>query len=111
MNIFVADASNNLKCKSIYGRVVLINPKLESTEGLEKLREGCMSVPDFTGDVTRAVCVEISGVNQDGQAVTLQACDFEARVFQHEIDHLSGKVFLDRVASSREVHTRKNYRK
>jgi peptide deformylase len=110
LNIFVADASKNLKCESKHGRIVVANPILQLGGEKEKLREGCMSVPDFTGDVVRSKSLILSGIDETGDQISLEASGFEARVFQHEVDHLSGKVFLDRVQSSREVHARRTYR-
>ncbi len=110
LNIFVADASKNDRATSQFGFIVLINATFVEKSGAIIKREGCMSVPDQTGNVSRAQNVTISGLDIYGNAVTLSATDFEARVFQHEIDHLSGKVFLDRVTSARDVFTRKTYR-
>ncbi len=110
LNIFVADASKNPKCESKFGRIVVINPELELIGEYEKKREGCMSVPNFTGDVSRSTEVLLRGVDENGNEIICQAEGFEARVFQHEVDHLNGKVFIDRVESSREVHARKIYK-
>lgn len=109
LNIFVADASKNARTISEHGRIVVINGEIVAREDLETKREGCMSVPDLTGNVSRARHVTIAGKDQDGKDIELRARDFEARVFQHEIDHLSGKVFLDRVTSTRDVFARKIY--
>lgn len=110
LNIFVADASKNDRAESQFGFIVLINPVYVEKSGTLTKREGCMSVPDQTGNVARAERVTISGLDIYGNPVTLSANDFEARVFQHEIDHLAGKIFLDRVTSARDVFTRKTYR-
>ena len=69
-----------------------------------------MSVPDFTGDVKRATRLVVTGVLPGtGEAITIETDAFEARALQHEIDHLDGFVFLDRVASASAVHRRKVY--
>lgn len=112
MNMFVADASKNDRAQSSYGFVVVINPKVEafSVDDRDVKREGCMSIPDLTGNVSRAKHIQLSGMNEKGESIILTAHDFEARVFQHEYDHLQGKVFLDRVKSSRDLFARKVYR-
>jgi peptide deformylase len=81
------------------GHLVLINPVITGTEGEKVGREGCLSIPDFTANVRRAICVEIEYSRPDGTRRSLTARDFEAVVIQHEIDHLNGILFLDRVAN------------
>jgi peptide deformylase len=109
LNIFVADASKNTHEVSRYGFVVVLNPVVISTSGRVTRREGCMSVPDLTGNVGRAQSAVIGGLDVNGEYQTWEVSDFEARVFLHEIDHLMGKVFLDRVKSARDVFARKKY--
>ncbi len=111
LNIFVADASKNSSAHSKYDHVVVINARIVSKSDMEIMREGCMSVPDLTGNVSRAKNIVIEGLNESGEFQQFELSDFEARVFQHEIDHLNGKVFLDRVKSARDVFSRKSYRK
>ncbi len=110
LNVFVADASKNDRCDSKYGRVVLINPKLVESSGEQMAREGCMSIPELTGNVSRAKSALVEGFDADGKLIQYDVSDFEARVFLHEIDHLNGKVFLDRVKSSSDVFARKTFR-
>ena len=81
------------------GHLVLINPVIIKTEGEKVGREGCLSIPDFTANVRRAVCVDVEYSQRDGTRQTLTAQNFEAVVIQHEIDHLNGLLFLDRVAN------------
>ena len=82
-----------------HGLVVLFDPELVHAEGSEVAREGCMSVPDFTADVRRALTVVVRGADLDGRERVLEASGFEARALQHELDHLDGTIILDRVAS------------
>jgi len=90
--------------------LLLVNPRLISTSGSEVAREGCLSVPEFTADVRRASECVVEGLTRDGEPRTIAASGFEARALQHEIDHLDGLLFLDRVESlSRDVFRRKNY--
>jgi len=73
-------------------------------------REGCLSVPDLTGDVARATEVVVRGLGLDGEALEVEANAFEARALLHELDHLDGLLFLDRVVSAHSVFPRKVYR-
>lgn len=108
--VFSLDVSGHPKTRICHGRFVLVNPVVVSASRNEKAREGCMSVPDFTGDVKRATRLVVTGVVPgSGAEVTIQTDAFEARALQHEIDHLDGLLFLDRVTSASGVHRRKVY--
>jgi len=77
---------------------VLINPKIiEHVEDTEDGWEGCLSVPDLRGLVPRWTFVKVTGLDRHGKEVQFEAKGFHARVVQHEIDHLNGQVFLDRL--------------
>jgi peptide deformylase len=81
-------------------RTVLINPKITpATKNTEEDWEGCLSLPDLRGRVPRYTEVRIEAYDRSGKKLNYQARDFEARVVQHECDHLIGKVFLDRMRS------------
>lgn len=73
-------------------------------------REGCMSVPDLTGDVERPGSLTVTGLDLEGREVTMHFDAFEARAVAHEIDHLRGLLFLDRVAGPHAVFPRRVYR-
>ncbi len=107
---FVADVTGHKKAQSCHGLIVLFDPEILSTDGLVLAREGCMSVPDLTGDVPRASEIVVRGRTGDGELTTIEADAFEARALQHEIDHLDGTLFLDRVQSHRSVFQRRSYR-
>ena len=77
--------------------IVLVNPRIVSREGKEKAEEGCLSVPGFRGEVERALKVTVQAKNLKGEEITLTAEGLFARALQHEIDHLQGKLFLDRL--------------
>lgn len=81
------------------GRIVLINPQIVSRSGERVGREGCLSLPDFTANVRRASEVTVVFQDETGAERTLQAREFEAVAIQHEVDHLDGILFLDRVAN------------
>ena len=108
--VFVADVSGHRKARSQHGLIALVNPILVASADPALAREGCMSVPDLTGDVPRATQVTVVGLDRDGREVTIDADAFEARALLHELDHLDGFVFLDRVASHAAVFRRKIYR-
>lgn len=81
------------------GFFALVNPRIVAREGQRLGREGCMSLPDFTADVRRAQSVTVRFQDLQGQEHTLLCDDFEAVAIQHEIDHLDGILFLDRVSN------------
>ncbi len=108
--VFSLDVSQHPKARTCHGRFVLVNPTIESSSRNEKAREGCMSVPDFTGDVKRATRIVVRGLlPKTGEETTIETDAFEARALQHEIDHLHGLVFLDRVAGAHGIYPRKVY--
>jgi peptide deformylase len=107
---FVVDVTGHRKAVSCHGTFVLFDPVIVSAEAPQPAREGCMSVPDLTGDVARATRVTVTGMDVDGGQRTLSVDAFEARAVLHEIDHLDGLVFLDRVVGPHAVFARKTYR-
>ncbi len=111
MRIFALDVTGHPKARSCAGLVVLCNPVVVAAGAPTKGREGCMSVPDFTGDVGRPVTLTVRGwVPGTTPALRVVESDaFEARAFGHELDHLDGLLFLDRVAGADAVHPRKRY--
>lgn len=78
------------------GLVELINPEIIKFEGQETDTEGCLSIPDTVGDVTRAATVEVKFQDRRGREHMIQASGLYARALQHEIDHLDGIMFIDR---------------
>jgi len=107
---FVMDVTGHKKARSCHGLVVLFDPIVEQEESPATAREGCMSVPELTGDVTRATRLLVRGTSPEGDDRVLEVDAFEARAVQHEVDHLNGLLFLDRVAASGGVFPRKVYR-
>jgi peptide deformylase len=96
---FVVDVTGHPKATTCHGLVVMFEPVVVSGSGRELGREGCMSVPDLTANVARAVEFVVHGQGADGNEVVIATEGFEARAVQHEIDHLNGLLILDRVAS------------
>ena len=82
-----------------HGRIALLNPRITHTEGDVTFREGCLSIPDFLADIRRAAFVRVEGLNAQGTPTVLETEGFEAVALQHEIDHLNGLLFLDRVTN------------
>lgn len=109
--VVIVDCSQTRKPMPNHGHMVLVNPEILDWEGHELGREGCLSVPDFTGNVLRAQSIKLKAQNTDGEEMEFEMEGFEARAVQHEIDHLDGLLFLDRVVSRhRDVFKRKKYR-
>jgi peptide deformylase len=94
--IFVIDFSlidENLSPKAY------INPRIISQEGSGLREEGCLSIPDVNADVERATRVEVEYQTLEGESVREELEDLAARVFQHELDHLNGVLFIDHLSS------------
>jgi peptide deformylase len=110
VQVFAVDVTGHPKAATVHGAFVLCNAKIIEASRWKAGREGCMSVPDLTGDVKRAGRVVVAGVAPgSGEPVTMTTDAFEARALQHEIDHCTGKLFLDRVAGAHAVYQRKVY--
>jgi peptide deformylase len=109
--IAIVDVSAKPKIEQ-HGRMVLINPEITHWEGYKLGREGCMSVPDYTGNVMRAERIKLEAVNERGEPFAIETGGYEARAIQHELDHLDGMLFLDRLVSRRnDLFRRKVYQK
>ena len=78
---------------------MLVEPVVVAASGDKRGREGCLSIPDLTGDVHRATDVVVEARDAAGAAVRVEATGFEARVLLHELDHLDGVLFLDRAVA------------
>lgn len=101
--VVIVDVSNypRLKNAKHHAHLVLVNPEILEWQGMKKGREGCLSVPDFTGNVIRADNIVLQALDQNGVQQKYEMDGFEARAVQHEIDHLDGLLFLDRLVSRR----------
>ena len=105
-SILVYDVSSRDETRDLH---VLINPKIVSSEGeIVSEEEGCLSVPDYRADVKRAKSILVEGVDREGTPLRFEADDFLATVLQHEIDHLNGALFIDRISKlKRELYTKR----
>lgn len=110
LRAFAMDVTGHRKARSCHGEIVLFDPEIVAVGSTETGREGCMSVPDLTGDVARATLVTITGLDVDGLRREMTADAFEARAVQHEMDHLDGLVFLDRCEGPHAIFARKVYK-
>ncbi|MDE3069610.1 MAG: peptide deformylase [Acidobacteriota bacterium] len=111
VRMIVVDVSEHRKTTTSHGLMLLVNPVVGRTEGAEVAREGCLSIPDLTANVRRATRMALRAETPSGEKVELETEGFEARCILHEIDHLDGILFLDRVDSlSTDVFRRKTYR-
>lgn len=97
----VVDVSNSKlgKKQGSHGLLQMVNPQIIAREGSHVVREGCMSVPDYTGNVTRAEAIVVQFTDEQGRHQVIRTSGFEAVAIQHELDHLDGFLFLDRVSS------------
>jgi peptide deformylase len=112
LRVCVVDVSGSkLGRDNNHGLLVLVNPEVIEREGSAIMREGCMSVPDYTGEVERATRIVLRYQDADGSEKQIEASGFEAVAIQHELDHLDGVLFLDRIVSLKTgLFRRKNYR-
>ena len=99
VRMVAVDVSAHPKAKTDNGLLVLVNPRIVVATGAEIGREGCLSIPELTANVRRATAVVIEATDPGGAARVVRSEGFEARCLQHELDHLEGLLFLDRVDS------------
>jgi len=112
LRVCVVDVSASRNGKdNNHGQLTMINPEIVARSGAATMREGCMSVPDYTGDVERATEITVRFQGPGGIIREINANGFEAVAIQHEIDHLDGVLFLDRIVSVKTgLFRRKNYK-
>ena len=89
----------------------MVNPEITSREGQCVREEGCLSVPEVFEKVARPQKITVRGLDLDGREKVLEAEDLLARVFCHEIDHLDGKLFVDRLSPLKRSLIRKKFKK
>jgi peptide deformylase len=99
VRIVAVDVTGHPKAASSQGMLVLVNPAIVQARGSEVAREGCLSIPDLTANVKRATEISVEARSPEGDGLEIQSSGFEARCLQHELDHLDGILFLDRVHS------------
>jgi len=105
VRVVAVDVRGHPKAETDNGLLVLANPRIVESEGAEVAREGCLSIPDLTANVRRATRIVVEHLSG-----RVECLGFEARCVQHELDHLEGILFLDRVDSLvDDVFRRKSY--
>ncbi len=110
LRLIAVDSSRNKKTAQSAGRLIMINPRIIEHSGMVVNREGCLSVPDFTGNIERADNIKVAYIDINGEERKLETSGFEAVIIQHEIDHLNGILFIDRIKSIKnDLFKRKNY--
>ncbi len=97
--VCIVDATRARRPVPNHGRLVLVNPEITAWDGFAVGREGCLSVPDYTGNVIRAEKIRLKAFDLEGQPLEFEMEGYEARIAQHELDHLDGVLFLDRLVS------------
>jgi len=111
VRLIVVDVGQSKATTAYNGELVLVNPVVVESTGEKIAREGCLSIPDYTANVSRATAITLSAQSVDGKQVEIQSEGFEARCLLHEIDHLDGILFLDRVSSLKDDVFRRKSRK
>ena len=94
LRIFVTDVSSGRNPADL---VVMINPELVAADGIQNREEGCLSLPGFEAVVPRPERAVVRGTDRDGRVRKVEGTGLTARAFQHELDHLDGSLFIDRL--------------
>ena len=108
LRVFVADPSGGSPIDDL---VTMVNPRVVEREGEQREDEGCLSLPGFTARVTRPARLVVRGCDRDGAEVTVEGEGLLARVLHHELDHLDGKLFVDRIQGLRREQIVRRVRK
>lgn len=108
LRVFVADPSGG---RFIEDLVTVVNPRVVAREGEQREEEGCLSLPGFTARVTRPARVVVEGCDREGGEITVEGEALLARVLQHELDHLDGTLFVDRMQGLRREQIVRRVRK
>jgi peptide deformylase len=101
--VVIVDCRRSMRPCTNHGLLRMVNPKVIGGSGNVLGREGCLSVPDWVGMVPRAESIRVCYQNLEGNSCNIESSGFEARVIQHEIDHLDGVLFTDRVVSTKDL--------
>jgi len=105
LRVFIIDTSLGRDPAAL---MAILNPEFVAREGMQLEEEGCLSVPGFTATVARPQFVKVKGLDRNGQERVFEGTGLLARAFQHEIDHLDGRLFVDRLRGiKREMIVRK----
>jgi len=108
LRLIVIDIS---KREEKYPLIILLNPEIYFAEGKISSEEGCLSIPGYVSTIRRAEKVLVKGIDREGKTVEFEATGLLSRVFQHEIDHLDGILFIDRLSPIKKEFFKKRYLK
>ena len=103
LRVAVVDATAGVDPEAVR---VLVNPEILDASGVASDTEGCLSIPEFTEQVTRPACVRVAARDLEGKSYEIDADELEARAIQHELDHLDGILFVDRLRGLRRQRAR-----
>ena len=92
-------------------RIILINPVIVERDGMIEAEEGCLSIPGYLSPIKRAEKIYVKGVNREGRDIALEAEGLLARAIQHELDHLDGLLFIDRMSPIKREFFKRRYKK
>jgi peptide deformylase len=106
LRVIVVDVTAHPRAVMAHGELILLNPEVVMSTGTQMGREGCLSLPGLTANVRRAARVVITGLSTEGEEILLDTQGFEARVLQHELDHLDGILIHDRVETFADLFPR-----
>ena len=84
--------------------IVLVNPEIIKREGERTIGEACLSVPGYHGEIKRSVCVKVKAKDRQGRNIRIKGEEFLAQALEHEIDHLNGILYIDRVQEPDKLH-------
>lgn len=111
ISLAVIDISPREKGERRSAPLVIINPEIVSMDGSVTEEEGCLSIPDYTEKVKRAAKVRVRAQERNGEWIDIEAEGLLAKALQHEIDHLNGLLFIDRLSGLKKDIFRRRYRK
>lgn len=106
LRIVAVNVTGDARAEVSHGPLVLVNPELVVTTGTRVGREGCLSIPSVVANVRRASRILVVAWSVEAVPITLETSGFEARVVQHELDHLDGVLILDRIRSLSDLSPR-----
>lgn len=84
--------------------IILVNPEIVKKKGERQITEGCLSIPGYFGEICRAEAVTAKGLNREGKEIRIKADGLLAQALEHEIDHLNGTLYIDRMDSTESLH-------
>jgi peptide deformylase len=109
LRVIVIDVS--VKQEGTPGLIQLINPEIFSSEAKQVEEEGCLSIPGFSSEVRRKATVKVQGLDRSGKLIEIEGSGLLARAFQHEIDHINGILYIDRLSRLKRELLRKKIEK